>query len=273
MHRLSGKIHQISPLTIAQVTDIHLFHKENHKLLGMQTLDSFYTAIERLKELRNEIDLLLLTGDLSSDGSAESYEYLQNLLKSLNIPTYWLPGNHDKPDVMGSVLGLGLISKRKSFIRGGWHFILLDSSVAECVHGYLNSQTLNWLDSELTQVANLPTVVALHHPPFLVNSQWLDRSNLQNPDALFTVLDRHPQVHLVLSGHIHQEFHYQRQNVDYLGTPSTCIQFEPESQEFAIDHNFPGFRLFKLYPDGNWNSWVERVSYTTNCLDFAAAGY
>jgi Icc protein len=95
---------------------------------------------------------------------------------------------------------------------------------------------------------------------------------LQNSEDLFAVLDRHPQVKLVIFGHIHQNFQQQRQDVEYLGTPSTCVQFEPQSSNFSLDNMQPGFRLLDLYPDGTWKTQVERVVYGHQ-LDLAATGY
>lgn len=262
----------VSPMSIAQVTDIHLFADENHELLGMPTTESFQAVIQSLREQQPELDLLLLTGDLSGDGTHQSYESVQNLLCPLQIPTYWLPGNHDSAIAMEQVLNLGLVSRRKSFERCGWNFVLLNSCVPGYVHGHLSVLTLQWLDSQLKMIGDKPTLVALHHPPFYVNSDWLDRSILQNPEEFFAVLDRHPQVKLVLFGHIHQEFHYQRYDVHYLGTPSTCIQFKPESSTFTLDQKPPGFRLLKLYSNGTWETGVERVPYF-HTLDLAATGY
>ena len=263
----------ISPVSIAQITDIHLFAKENQELLGMPTNDSFCAVIEQLKKLGSELDLLLLTGDISGDGSPESYENLQNLLHPLQIPTYSVPGNHDCAIAMEEALNLRLFSRRKSFERGGWNFILLNSSVPEQVHGYLSPEALDWLDYQLTIVDEKPTLIAIHHPPFLVNSQWLDGSRLQNADDFFAVVDRYPQVKLVICGHIHQEFQYQRHHVCYLGTPSTCIQFQPNSSDFALDDRQPGFRHLKLYPNGNWESCVERVPYFYQLELLATTGY
>ncbi|MDJ0732553.1 MAG: 3',5'-cyclic-AMP phosphodiesterase [Nostocaceae cyanobacterium] len=265
-------MNQVSPISIAQVTDIHLFADENQELLGMPTSESFGVVIQRLKELDSKLDLLLLTGDLSGDGKPESYERVDNLLRPLQIPTYWLPGNHDCAMTMEEILNLGLFSRRKSFERGGWHFILLDSSVPDCVHGHLSLETLDWLDFQLTITANKPTLIALHHPPFAVNSDWLDTSKLQNSQELFAILDRHPQVKLVLFGHIHQEFQHQRHQVQYLGTPSTCIQFCPQSSNFALEQKSPGFRHLKLYPQGTWETWIERVPYFHQ-LELTATGY
>jgi Icc protein len=262
----------VSPLLISQVTDIHLFAEENHHLLGMPTTKSFQAVIERLQDLQPEIDILLLTGDLSGDGMAASYENLQNLLNPLQIPSYWLPGNHDCAIVMNEILNLGMFSRRKSFERGNWNFILLNSTLPGCVCGHLSDETLDWLNSELKTLSNNPTLIALHHPPFPVNSEWLDNSALQTPEELFAVLDCHPQVKLVVFGHIHQEFQCQRRNVHYLGSPSTCIQFKSESPTFAIEQKPPGFRLLKLYPNGTWETWIERVPYF-HWLELTATGY
>lgn len=267
-----------SPLLIAQVTDIHLFADENQELLGLLTTQSFKAVIERLLSLQPQPDLLLLTGDLSQDGTPESYERVQKLLSPLKMPTYWIPGNHDCISVMQQVLNRAPFSPRKAFNRGNWKFLLINSAAPECVHGHLSPQTLTWLDFHLAllsfgsdSVLN-PTVVALHHPPFCVNSDWLDTSTLQNPQQLFAVLDRHPQVKMVLFGHIHQEFNYQRHGVHYLGTPSTSIQFKPQSLDFSLDYEAPGFRLLNLYPDGTWETWIERVGQVHKS-NMTAKGY
>jgi Icc protein len=86
------------------------------------------------------------------------------------------------------------------------------------------------------------------------------------------VIDRYPQVRLVIFGHIHQEFERSRRGITYLGTPSTCIQFMPNSQKFSLDQTKPGFRLLNLYPNGMFNTKIERVAYTHQ-LDTTAMGY
>ncbi|MGA7933837.1 MAG: 3',5'-cyclic-AMP phosphodiesterase [Kovacikia sp.] len=262
----------LSPLRVVQITDIHLFADSNQRLLGLPTTESFQVVLNQIAALDPRADLLLLTGDLSQDGEPESYKLLQSLLNPLGIPTYWLPGNHDCLSAMEPILTCPVISPQKSFRLGGWHFLLLNSQVPGCVHGCLSANSLEWLEQELGTLAKCPTIVGLHHPPFIIGSNWLDGSTLQNSQDLFAVLDRHPQVQLVLFGHIHQEYSHQRQGIQYLGTPSTCIQFEPHSSDFALAQERPGFRLLHLYPDGTWWTAVKRTSYAHD-LDLAAKGY
>jgi Icc protein len=89
----------------------------------------------------------------------------------------------------------------------------------------------------------------------------MDAIALQNSADFLALVDRHPQVKLVLFGHIHQEFEHQRQGVTYLGSPSTCVQFQPNRREFGIDTQAqPGFRLLTLFPDGSYETRVQRLS-------------
>ncbi len=252
---------QTSPLLVAQITDIHLFTENDQKLLGCPTDKSLKAVIERLTELQPKPNILLLTGDLSQDETDASYQRLKNLIAPLDIPTYWLPGNHDNLPAMEQILNQQPNLADKSFAVGGWQFLLLSSWLPGCVHGELSSASLEWLDRQLQLVGEQPTLIALHHPPCLIHSVWMDEIKLKNPEEFFAVIDRYPQVKLVLFGHIHQVFEDSRRGVSYLGSPSTCVQFKPKSVKFAIDNIQPGFRLLSLLPDGTFETRIERVNY------------
>jgi 3',5'-cyclic-AMP phosphodiesterase len=263
---------KVAPLFLAQITDTHLLASAEGKLLGLPTDLSLQAVIEKIKNLIPQPDRVLLTGDLSQDETYVSYQRLHEKLTRLNLPAYWIPGNHDNMSFMEKALAIPPIYGDKSFQCGGWHFILLNSAVPGRVYGHLSVETLSWLDTELKKAGNFPTLIALHHPPFAVNSHWLDKSRLQNPEALFQILDGYPQVRLVLFGHIHQEIDRDRAGVKYLGSPSSCIQFKPESATFSLDEASPGFRLLWLYPDGSYETEVQRVAFSYG-LDLAAQGY
>lgn len=254
-------------LHVAQLSDTHLFADPMGKLAGMNTAASLQAVIQQLLQAPITTDLLLLTGDLSQDESVVSYQHLQNRIASLDCPSYWLPGNHDNFDNLQTALtesnhSTQNCSTQQSFQRGGWKFLLLNSQKAGHVEGYLSSQTLMWLELELQQSPELPTLIALHHPPFPVGSPWIDSISLQQPEALITICNRHPQVKLVLSGHVHQAAQFQMGGVCYLTCPSTCVQFLPNSSAFGIDPTPPGYRQLSLYADGRFETEVIRVPAT-----------
>lgn len=175
-----------------------------------------------------------------------------------------MAGNHDNLPVMQQVLWQPPVSSEKSFQAGGWHFLLLNSLVPGSVCGQLSQESLEWLDWQLQQQSNRPTLIGLHHPPCHVHSNWLDSSTLQNPADFFAIIDCHPQVALVVFGHIHQEFDARRYKVRYLGSPSTCFQFKLKSVDFVLDQAQPGFRLFALFPDGTYETRIERIEEWTS---------
>jgi Icc protein len=142
----------------------------------------------------------------------------------------------------------------------GWVVVMLDSFLAGKAQGRLSRKSLEELDAALKANAGLHALVCLHHHPVAMHSRWLDQVGLENPDEFFAVLDRHRNVRGVLWGHVHQIHDEERKGVQLLSTPSTCAQFLPQSDNFAIDRRPPGYRWLDLHPDGRIASevvWVE----------------
>lgn len=268
-----GKTSNASPLLVVQISDLHLFEDKGQNLLGWNTWGSFQKIIEQLESSTPHPDLILLTGDLSQDETEASYQKIVERLVPLNIPTYWLPGNHDHVPTMERVLDRPPVYTSKSVYQGGWQFLLLNTNVPGQVSGALSLESLKWLEHQLSNIpVHQPTVISMHHPPFWVGSPWLDQSGLNNTVDFFKVIDQYPQVQLVLVGHVHQDFRCMRNEVTYLSTPSTCIQFMPKSPDFALDDNGPGFRLLWFHRDGTFDTEVKRVG-VQQPLNLNARGY
>jgi 3',5'-cyclic-AMP phosphodiesterase len=246
-------------LLVAQLTDTHLFADGSQTMFDCRTNLTFAAVVARVAALAPRPDCLLLTGDISQDDSAASYEYARSLIGPLQIPTYWLRGNHDQNGDAIAALNGDRIVADKSFEQGGWRFILLDSMVLDEPGGRLAESQLEYLEQQLQDTK--PTLVAVHHHPIACGLAGMDEIGLANAADLFAVLDGYPQVKLVINGHIHQESVAERAGVTYLGTPSTCIQLKPQQVKMELDTDrSPGFRLLRLYADGRFETevcWVR----------------
>lgn len=259
-------------LKILQITDTHLYSDNTGRLLGIDTLESFRAVIEAFVDTGWPPDLILATGDLVHDASATGYHQLADILDDFGVPVYCLPGNHDDPDTMRAHLRGKRVSCPHMVEYKGWRLILMDSVVPGKVGGQLGPEELQRLRKTL-ETSRLPTLISLHHQPVAVGSAWLDEMGLEDAAAFFDTLAGHPEVKGLLWGHVHQQFDDQRNGLRLMGTPSTCVQFEPESKEFAVDQRQPGFRLLTLTPDGKVLSEVMRIDEMPDGLEVASGGY
>jgi 3',5'-cyclic-AMP phosphodiesterase len=260
------------PALLVQISDSHLFAEADATLLGMNTRDSLQKVIERVRERQPRIDLVLATGDLSQDGSLASYQQFRDLTRQLDAPARWIPGNHDEPQIMAEAAVQSALLESVVDI-GNWRVTLLDSAVPGSVPGYLQDDQLQLLVRSLSEAPQRHHLVCLHHHPVSIGCAWMEPIGLRNPEAFFDVLDRFPHVRAVLWGHVHQEIDQMRGNVRLLASPSTCIQFEPGSEDFKVGDQAPGYRWLRLLPDGQLETGVERVSGFDFQVDYGSNGY
>lgn len=256
-----------------QLTDTHLYASPDETLLGMNTQQSLDQCLRLAQQRYGPADLILATGDLVHDGSTAGYRRLRRLLLDTNTDVGALPGNHDDRRALQSTLCGGAISGARSLYRSGWQIILLDSTVAGSDSGQLSASELADLSRHLEQRPDDHALVCLHHPPVTIDSRWIDGLRLENADEFFAVLDSHPQVRAVVWGHIHQDFHGQRNGVQLLGAPSTCVQFKPNSDRFALDAQPPGYRWLMLHADGSVETGIERLPGMPPGVDLQRDGY
>jgi len=258
-----------APLTIAQISDPHLFADPDGRLLGWPTRASFAAVLNHLRS--TPPDLLLLTGDLTQDGKPATYQAVSDLVAPLDVSCLALPGNHDDPALMHSLLQGPVDATTTVTSMGGWHLVLLDSHVSGASHGRLSAEALDMLDATLHRLDG-PILLAMHHPPMPVGAAWLDTILLQNPAPLEDCLRSHPQVRLLLCGHVHQAHEAAFGHATAYTCPSTCIQFKTGAETFALADRAPGYRVFTLHPDGQYEQTLHRVPVPFQS-DPAATGY
>ncbi|AOE63534.1 3',5'-cyclic-AMP phosphodiesterase [Pseudomonas corrugata] len=260
------------PVLLVQLSDSHLFAGADASLLGMNTRDSLRAVIDLVLKQQPNVDLMLATGDLSQDGTLESYEAFRHMSERIQAPARWIPGNHDEPQVMLQAAVQSPLLDPVVDI-GNWRITLLDSAVPGSVPGFLSEEQLILLANALSEAPERHHLVCLHHHPVSIGCEWMAPIGLRNPDALFAVLDRFAQVRAVLWGHVHQEIDQVREGVRLLASPSTCIQFVPGSVDFAVGEQAPGYRWLRLLPDGRLETGVERVVGFEFVVDYGAEGY
>lgn len=248
-------------MRVVQITDAHLHADTEARSRAGVPWRQFQQVLSAV--VADQPDIVLFTGDISQDESAESYALAMQAMKQLPCPWYWLPGNHDQLDLMTAEHPL-----IEDVSLDAWRLLMLNTQVEGEPYGELGSERLAKLKEQLEQ-DDRPTLIAMHHPPVDVGTAWMDAIGLQDRDAFWALLSQHPQVKIILFGHAHQAYaeHHRvgETAVDVYGCPAMADQFLPGAEQFAIDEaSRPGYRVVDLtWSDaggGQWQSWVERVA-------------
>ena len=58
-----------------------------------------------------------------------------------------------------------------------------------------------------------------------------------------------------------------------MSSPSSCIQFAPDSEDFKVDDQPPGYRWLDLHADGSIEAGISRVENVKFDVDLESSGY
>ncbi|MBT5229228.1 MAG: hypothetical protein HOM11_03015 [Methylococcales bacterium] len=261
---------QTNALSVAQLSDTHLFETVEEKLLGLNTQQSFDATLQHALDTIEHIDFFLLTGDIVQDGHLAGYKRIIDTLDSIGIPTYCLPGNHDESRLMAKHFNTEFVKFIPQFSVGKWQFIMLDTNIPNSASGRFKDDEIKQLGKYLD--SDMHTVICMHHNPIHVGSQWLDTMAIDNPELLYNAITP-KQVDLMLCGHVHQAHIFLAHEIPLYTAPSTCIQFKPHSTEFALDNVPPGYRHLTFFENGQMETNIKRLDKLPEGIDMVSAGY
>jgi Icc protein len=253
----------VKPVLLAQLSDLHL----GAAWEGVDPVPRLERAIEAIRTLPNPVDGVVVSGDLSDNGSEETYRLARELLGRFEVPVHVLSGNHDDRARLRQAFDLpGEGDEPIDYTAdvGELRLVVLDSNVPGQDPGAFAPDQLRWLDQELSRERERPTLLVMHHSPLPTGiSEW-DEINLGaiEREALAEVVGRHPQLRAIAAGHLHRTAASALAGCPVLSTPSTYFQALPtfEPTDFH-DEDFgnvgpPGFALHVLL-DGELSSQVE----------------
>jgi 3',5'-cyclic-AMP phosphodiesterase len=250
------------PVLLAQLSDAHLGATGE----AADPVARLGTVVEAVLSLPNAVDAVLVSGDLSDDGSAESYRLARSSLDRFECPVHVLPGNHDDRARLRRAYDLpgeGAEAINYSVDVGGLRLVVLDSVVPGRDPGAFPPETLAWLDEELGRERESPTLLAVHHTPLATGLPAWDAINLTAADreALGEVVARHPQLRMIVGGHLHRIAATSLAGCPVLSAPSTYLQALPDFDFEDDDVEMvgpPGFALH-VFSDGTLSSQVEML--------------
>jgi Icc protein len=227
------------------------------------------------------IGLVVVSGDVSEDGSPESYTTARRTIgawaEQHAAAFVAVPGNHDQRAgfrqvlVNGHVLGAGgqplvhtmeyhdpSVPVSGQSLVAGRRILTVDTSVPGAGYGELSAPALDHLRAALAEPSEHGSVVVLHHPPLPAPTALHDALKLRNPGDLAEAL-RGTDVRVVLGGHYHHHFAGSLAGVPVLVAPGAANDADvagPYDQETALIGT--GALVVDLAEDGSlWSTPVQ----------------
>jgi len=255
---------------ILHLTDTHVTvppHRVSGVLDTFALLGSAITRILADLDRIGPIDAVIVTGDLTDQGDAESYRLLRRQIERLGLPWFAIPGNHDLRDPMRAALAD--LEYQPAEGRLNWvhdfadlRLIGLDTLIEGQAGGTLDADTLGFLQDALQARADVPALVALHHPPFACGIRFMDRIGLESIPQLAAILDAAPSEVRLIAGHVHNTF---------IGQVGPCIALTSAatSSSFPVDFRPTAPVGFSTVPGGYMlHDW--RGGFQSTCVSLAS---
>jgi 3',5'-cyclic AMP phosphodiesterase CpdA len=250
---------------IAQLSDIHV-RPTGHLYKGVvDSNQMFSNAIEHLYGLDRRPDLVLLTGDLVDEGHPDEYSSVLELLSKLTIPYLVIPGNHDHRDNFRTAFG----SHAYLPAHGPLHYyvddhpvriVALDSTLPGQHHGRIDAAALTWLRSTLEANPRKPTLVLMHHPPFVSGIPYLDQYRCMDTEPLEGVVRSFSNIEAVLCGHVHRPMVRRWAGTMVCTCPSTTTEIALQFDQKAEPRSYIGPPACMLHL---WDPKCGLISHTS----------
>ena len=235
-------------MKIGLFSDTHYCNSEN---LGMGRMPK--RSLERVSEAMEEfkkqgVEACFCLGDLSDapeghtkDDAFNSFNTILSVIKSYNIPFYFVPGNHDYLKLTGED-----IEKRFGLKKPPYTIESKECSIIVLDANYLSSYEcfdkagVVWYDSNLPpfqieylkkELARLdgPVVVMVHE---CLDSTIADTACIvKNAEAVREVINESKKVKMVIQGHFHKGSENVIDGIPYLILKGMC---EGETNPYKI---------------------------------------
>lgn len=218
-------------MQVLQISDLHLRGDGRLSFRKVDTPACMRVMADYLHSLTSKPDAIVITGDLADSGDERAYHMLYEALSDLPMPIYAVPGNHDRRDRMRAIL-LGWVPEESPVPprvchcvnMGDLRLVLLDSMEPGSHSGHCPEAMARWLDACLQEAPAKPTLIFMHHPPFLTGMGVMDEP-FEGAALLREVLERAPGARLCC-GHMHRPIFTLWAGCPALTAPSVSMQID-----------------------------------------------
>ena len=245
------------------ISDSHIGPTADYSRHGHLSQPCTERAVEIINNLVTTPDFVIHTGDVVTEPDERSYKRAAQIFSQLNVPIYFVTGNHDRARDLQRYLTFGprhdftnnQNSLSYTFEVKGYRFLVLDARGPDEIdpHGVMSEEQMGVVRAEASATGP-PLTVFLHFPVLPLNSIWMDAYMLViNGEKLHqALLPAKNRLRGVFYGHIHHSMQTMRDGIMYTAVPSLFSQFAAWPNDTIVREDptaLPGFNFVHLLPD------------------------
>lgn len=253
----------VSTLYFVHISDTHFGPTPDYSRHDHYPLPCARQLVQIINTMPMRPDFVIHTGDVTTEPDPRSYRLAAETFAHLEVPIYYVNGNHDTAEdirrylPMGPKDDLGDDPDRLSysFERNGFRFLILDARGSDEIdpQGELPGSQLD-LAAEESQRDGPPLLVFVHYPVLPLNSIWMDSNMLiMNGSELHqALLPARRRLRGVFHGHVHQSMQTIRDGILYVSVASVFSQFAAWPNDVVTRYDpehQPGYNFVHLMPE------------------------
>ncbi len=200
------------------ISDTH-FSKNNSLLFKKVDIEKNINLLVQ-DIIKEEPDYIFVLGDISQDGTVESYHKARDFFNKFKCLKQVIMGNHDSSNIC-EMLDDNI--KMSPFVDIDNHRFIFLSSYKGSGHdeGYINQIELDKIKIFFDKQKQ--NYLVIHHH-FLKTGGIIDNWILENYEEFCKYVQQY-NFKAIFHGHVHNGYTKQINSINVYATPSTCIQF------------------------------------------------
>jgi Icc protein len=199
-----------SRMIIVQISDTHIDLNISEGETRLLEFERCVTAINRLEPTP---DVVIHTGDIVHNATAEEYEASRRILETLRCPFHVAVGNRDDRTALREYFPEeSYLLPDASFVQYAIdaypvRLIVLDTQCDANKHGDFCEVRADNLRAALAEDTEKPTLIFMHHPPFEVRESDfpIQFASWDSVERLERVLEGKRHVSKIFCGHTHRD--------------------------------------------------------------------
>jgi Icc protein len=245
------------------ISDTHIGPTADYSRHDHYPLPCARRVVEIVNDLPVRPDFVIHTGDVVTEPDPAAFRLAAQVLGRLDVPIYYVNGNHDTAADIRRYLPMGPHQPAGSdparlsytFEVRGYRFLVLDAKGPDEIdpHGYLDASQLALVVGEAGPEGP-PLAVFVHFPALPLNSPWMDENMLilNGADLHAALLPARNRLRGVFHGHVHQNMQTIRDGILYVSTASVFYQFAAWPNDLVTGYDPqhpPAYGFVHLLPE------------------------